>query len=103
MLVQTPFWSSSQLAFCSEAAVVEKSSLTSWTTRLGGRRMLRLVGSGMVAVGEGLGDKEDARGESFLADAITRAATVWVGFVEDADVVVVGVVVVWSALQAFRI
>ena len=66
--------------------------------------MLRLVGSGMVAVGDGLGDRDDARGDSFLADAITRAATVFVDVVEDDDVVVdFGVVVVWSASQAFRI
>ena len=65
--------------------------------------MLRLVGSGMVAVGDGLGDRDDARGDSFLAEAITRAASVLVDVVEDDVVVDFGVVVVWSASQAFRI
>ena len=57
-------------------------------------RMLRLVGSGMLDVG--LGDEgEDARGDSFFAEAMTRAATV--GF--EAPVVIVLV----HASQAFRI
>ena len=57
-------------------------------------RMLRLVGSGMLEVGLG-DDGEDARGESFFAEAMTRAATV--GFDEAPVVVLV------HASQAFRI